>query len=137
MFLQPARPGVEPGHSETRTPPHITIQPPTLRLLLRCFCKCIPLLKVLLHVPRRYALPLPFRDVYSATAIDIKWAELWLPYRAPIRGFPYTATRFLLLPKTGLSSYLSNKYATGNSDCRGSSAIPIFVILCISGRSFR
>lgn len=33
------------------------------------FCKCIPLLKVLLHVPRRYALPLPFRDVYSATAV--------------------------------------------------------------------
>ena len=29
-----------------------------------------------------------------------KWAELWLPCRAPICGFHYTATRFLLLPKT-------------------------------------
>lgn len=30
-----------------------------------------------------------------------------------------------------LTSYLSNKYATGNSDCRGSSSIPIFVIFCV------
>lgn len=36
-----------------------------------------------------------------------------------------------------LMSCLSNKYATGNSDCRGSSAIPIFVIFVYTRRSTR